>query len=137
MTNDGIYEIVNPSIHHGSVRCLQYLDSSVCVKVPETVRLGDYHYRIEEIGIDAFCNCIHMQKLYLPNSIRVIEERGLANCRQLRAVYFGKGIMVLGACAFAEDVRLQEIFFSGNCPKKCHKKTFEKMKRSVKIWTGV
>ncbi|MCD8021158.1 MAG: leucine-rich repeat domain-containing protein [Clostridiales bacterium] len=132
-TENGIYEIINSSIHNGSVRCLQYRDESTHVKLPERVLLGDYYYRIEAIGADAFCHCANMHTLFLPDSVKTVEERGLAHCRRLKTVRFGRNFTALGAYAFAEDVRLREVFLAGKRLKKCHKKAFEKLKTVVTI----
>lgn len=143
-TESGVYEIINPSVKNGSVRCLSYKVAeapdagypsadSVRVVLPERVRLGDYFYRIESIGAGAFRDCRQMEKLFLPDTLLHVEERGLAGCLRLREVHFGRNIRKLGADAFAGDIRLRTLIFPGTQLVKCHGSTFHRLPAAVKV----
>lgn len=143
-TESGIYEIINPSVKNGSVRCLSYKVAeaadtgypsadSVRVVLPERVRLGDYFYRVESIGADAFRDCCQMEKLFLPDTLLHVEERGLAGCLRLREVHFGRNIRKLGADAFAGDIRLRTLIFPGTQLVKCHGSTFHRLPAAVRV----
>ena len=122
----GTYRIVNPSVKNGTVVLTKYIDTkSVRITLPDRVKLGDYYYTVEGIGPHALAECIHMEKLCLPDSVRYVEERGLAGCRRMRSLWCGKNLRNIGAKAFAGDILLKEIFLPGNQWKKCHKKAFE------------
>lgn len=143
-TGSGVYEIINPSVKNGSVRCLYYKvkgaadtgypsADSVRVVLPERVRLGDYFYRIESIGAGAFRDCCQMEKLFLPDTLLHVEERGLAGCLRLREVHFGRNIRKLGADAFAGDIRLRTLIFPGTQLVKCHGSAFHRLPAAVKV----
>lgn len=143
-TESGIYEIINPSVKNGSVRCLSYKVAeaadtgypsadSVRVVLPERVRLGDYFYRVESIGAGAFRDCCQMEKLFLPDTLLHVEERGLAGCLRLREVHFGRNIRKLGADAFAGDIRLRTLIFPGTQLVKCHGSTFHRLPAAVRV----
>lgn len=143
-TESGVYGIINPSVKNGSVRCLSYKVAeaadtgypsadSVRVVLPERVRLGDYFYRVESIGAGAFRDCCQMEKLFLPDTLLHVEERGLAGCLRLREVHFGRNIRKLGADAFAGDIRLQTLIFPGTQLVKCHGSTFHRLSAAVKV----
>lgn len=128
VTGNAIYQIVNPSLKNGSVCCLSYLEkTAVCVRLPEKVKLGDYYYRIERIGAFAFCDCLNMQKLYLPDGVQAVDDKGLAGCSHLQVIYFGKGLKKLGADTFAGDGRLKKIIFKEWHLTYCNKKAFDKL----------
>lgn len=127
-TENGRYQIINPSLKNGSVCCLSYREkTAVSVRLPEKVKLGDYYYRIERIGASAFRDCLNMQKLFLPDGIQVINDRGFAGCSHLKEIYFGKGLKKLGADSFAGDRRLKKIIFKELHLTHCNKKAFDKL----------
>lgn len=130
----GEYKILNPSVKNGTVCCLYYIDPiSAVVRMPDRIKLGDYFYKIEEIGPGALKHCIHMRKLELPDTIKKINDHGLAQCRQLQEIYFGKKLASFGANIFAEDIRLRQVVMSGEAFKHCHRKAFEKLPSEITI----
>ena len=65
---------------------------------------------VKAIGQYAFRNT-QLEELHLPPSI-VKAERGLAaNCKNLKRVYIGEGVEMLGSDVFAYDRALEEIYF--------------------------
>lgn len=119
-TENGEYEILNPSIKRGSVRLLRHIDENVrCLRVSQNVKLGDYYYIIEEIHGRAFAGCTRLERLYLPDSIRRVSAEAFADCRKLRSIHFGSGVQVLGARLFVRSVKLRELFLPGEALKKC------------------
>ena len=113
-TSHGDFKLINPSSHQGTVCCLRYhRPGEKKVKLPPEIRLGDYYYKITEIEACALKNCDRMETLVLPDSIKKIRDKGLAGCRRLRRVVFGKEIKSLGKYIFADDVRLKNLVFTG------------------------
>ena len=109
-TDQGEYQILDPSIHKGKAYCLRFQSKGEKkVVVPREVKLGDYYYTITEIGPYAFKNCKEMEELLLPDGIRTIHTKGLAGCRRLKKVILGKGIKKFGESIFADDNRLKYI----------------------------
>ena len=130
----GLFQIMNPSVKNGSVRCLLWREpEKIHISLPENVKLGDYYYRIECIGAFAFQECQRMEKLTLPDSLRVVEEKGLAGCLRLRDVHFGTQLRLLGADAFAGDIRLRTLTFSGTQLRQCHGRAFHRLSSAVKV----
>ena len=74
-----------------------------------------------------------MEKLTLPDSLRVVEEKGLAGCLRLRDVHFGTQLRLLGADAFASDIRLRTLTFSGTQLRQCHGRAFHRLSSAVKV----
>ena len=130
----GRFEILNPSIHRGTVRCLSFQSSGERrVKVPESVRLGDYYYDITEIDQYAFASCRELETLILPDTIRTIHDLGLAGCRSLKKVVLGKCTSRLGKAVFADDVRLRLIEIPCGQMKSVHKDVFLRSPRYIDI----
>lgn len=128
VTENGIYRIINPSLKNGSVCCVSYREkAAVCIHLPAKVKLGDYYYRIERIGAFAFRDCPNMQKLFLPDGVQAVDDRGLAGCLHLKVIHFGKGLKKLGADIFAGDGRLKKIIFKELYLTHCNKKAFDKL----------
>lgn len=131
----GTYRIVNPSVTNGTVVLTNYKDKkSVRITLPDKVKLGDYYYSVVGIGTHALTDCIHMQKLCLPNSVLHIENRGLADCRQMRILICGKYLKSLGAEILAGNVRLREIYLPGFGFRKCHKNAFGSLGLRLKMY---
>ena len=74
-----------------------------------------------------------MEKLFLPDTLLHVEERGLAGCLRLREVHFGRNIRKLGADAFAGDIRLRTLIFPGTQLVKCHGSAFHRLPAAVKV----
>lgn len=130
----GIYQILNPSLTHGSVRCISFKEeTSVRVVIPERVRLGDYYYNIEKIGSRALEGCSSMETLYIPDTVKMIEEEGLSRCRRLRKVCLGEEVTTLGARAFADNLHLKEIVLPGKALRKCHRRAFARLASTVHV----
>lgn len=118
----GRFRILNPSIHKGTVICQSYCSlGEKDVVVQASVKLGDYYYQIAEIDAYAFKKCKGMEKLSLPDTVKIIRDKGLAGCSRLRKVRLGKGIRSLGKCVFKGDRRLTTVDFLGQEPKKVSK----------------
>ena len=135
-SQDGhIFEIKNPSSTNGTVICRHFCASGEeKVVVPEKVKLGDYYYRIDEIGSYAFEKCDNMKQLTLPSSVSVLEAYGLANCAKLRRLC-APALREIGEKAFAGDVCLKEIDAQGGRLKKLHRNAFEKLSGQICLRT--
>lgn len=107
------YVITNPSIKNGAVCLLEYQTTERTVKLPARVFVGDYSYRIEEIGENAFAGCLAMRRLILPDSVRKVRERGLGGCVHLEEVSFGKKLHHIGKDAFKGSLRMRRTKFRG------------------------
>lgn len=131
------YQILNPSITNGSVRLLYYREDNDRINVPEKVKIGDYYYFIEEVAMQAFCDCVKMRILTLPNCIRIIDDGAFMNCKRLEKIVLGKNseakLHSIGTKAFAGNEHLKEIYFKGRNLRKIYPATFEGIRKTVKI----
>ena len=110
----GRFRILNPSIHNGTVSCQRYLSGKEKkVKLPTSVKLGDYYYKITEIDANAFQDCAGMEKLVIPDTVKVVKDKGFAGCSHLRQIKLGKGIRSLGKEIFSGDDKLSLVEFMG------------------------
>lgn len=132
--SQGVFRILNPSIHSGTVCCLKFFTKGERkVFVPSVIRIGDYYYQIAEMGPYALRSCSNLETLILPDSLRVIQDRGLAGCRNLKKVIFGKKITSLGKGIFADDMRLQNVELPGRELKFAGKGVFSRAPRRLAV----
>lgn len=130
------YVVLNPSITNGSVRCIYYKDSSTRICLPEQVKLGDYYYKIEEIGSKAFSDCRQMTRLILPDTVHTIQDRGLSECQRLRSIIIGKGIKTLGNGIFGFNEHLKDVVIHGQNIKQAGRKIFDNLNANLTIWVN-
>lgn len=128
---ENLYEIINPSISRGSVRCLRYHSGKRNLRLPSQVKLGDYYYRIERIGREAFSSCGNLEELHLPTTVRTLEDYGLANCRKLKRVFLGNGLKQIGRFAFENCPGLSRIHLAGDSLKKVYIDSFARLNRQT------
>lgn len=70
-------------------------------------------YHVEDgtmrIGRNAFEGQMYLQKLILPDSVRVVEEEAFESCSGLREIFLPEGIEVIESDAFRYCVQLREV----------------------------
>lgn len=128
-----IYEILNPSVSGGTVKCISFQSNLSRIQVPDEIKLGDYYYRITQIGPNAFSGCISLETLLLPDSVTEIQAGGLAHCRKLKKVILGKKLHSLGDKAFAGNEHLKEVVIRGKELRSVHRSAWERMASPVKV----
>jgi len=131
---DNLYEITNPSPAGGAVCCLHYVSGKKRVKLPESVLLGDYYYRIEEVGHKAFADCDSMEILDLPDTVRVLRDESLSGCHHLKEIILGKGVRKIGRHAFSENTRLSRITLRSDTIHSVHREAFDRMDTPVLLY---
>lgn len=62
-----------------------------------------------EIGFGLFENCVQLQEIYLPNTVRTIAKRAFKGCRELNRIQISKNLTSIGSEAFAECKKLNSI----------------------------
>ena len=133
-TEKGIFQILNPSIHKGTVACLEYASQGQKkIMLPAEVLIGDYYYRIVEIGPYAFGQCKDMKTLVLPDSVRKVGSRGFAGCRKLEKVVLGKKVSALGREIFAESPKIKIVELAGKDFSILDQKAMESAPKRLKI----
>lgn len=64
---------------------------------------------VEEIGDSAFCDCIGLQELILPQGLGIIGNHAFDGCTALRRIVFPQGLTAIGDYAFSKCTMLHEI----------------------------
>ena len=128
-----LYEIINPSVSAGTVRLISWNEKDDVARVPDRVRLGEFCYRVEEIGGESFAGADRVKEIRLPGTVREICGRGIAGCRNLRIFRAGKGLKKIGKNAFRGTPRLKEIDLREASPDKIDRSAFEGISRQVKV----
>ena len=128
------YRILNPSTEAGTVILLDYRSDEKKISLSDTVRLGDYYYRISEIDSKAFAGCLSMEILDLPDSISVLREEAVAGCRSLREIRIGKGLRRIDKHAFSENTHLKKIMIRSDSVRNVHRSAFERMDTPVTLY---
>lgn len=62
-----------------------------------------------EIGESAFQDCIQLETVVLPSSIRIIENRAFENCRKLSDVQLPTSLLALGKAVFKNCLSLRKL----------------------------
>lgn len=68
-----------------------------------------FHNNVCRIGKYAFANCRELQKITLPTSLSILEERLFANCENLTCVILPQFLFKIGSAAFRNCKNLYEI----------------------------
>lgn len=58
------------------------------VKIPETVKVGSYHYRVTSIGQKAFYNKKSLKSVVVGKNVRTIKNKAFCNCKALKTITF-------------------------------------------------
>ena len=126
-TDQGEFQILNPSISAGSVRCLRYHSNDRVIRLPERVKLGDYYYSIRAISRHAFAECDEAYKIICPSCLRELERECFAENKKLRELDLGDGIQRIEEKIFADCSHLKVIRISSRQIKCVDRAAFDKM----------
>ena len=125
-TETGLYEIMNPSVSDGCARLLQYDSQEQQISVPDTVKLGDYYYKVEYIHGGAFSKCPNVTAIICSDSVRILEERCFASCKRLQEIVIGENVRQIGKAAFGDCKALKRIIWKSDRDLKLERQTFDK-----------
>lgn len=132
-TQNAIYQIANPSIVAGTVRCLSYKSNLETVLLPKEVKLGDYYYFVESLHKDALIECRQAKKIVCPDSVKILEKNCFRGLSKVEQIILGKNIQEMEAEIFAECLHLRKILLNCGKLKKIHRDAFEKMNHRVEL----
>ncbi|MDO4977810.1 MAG: leucine-rich repeat domain-containing protein [Eubacteriales bacterium] len=132
-TQNALYEIMDPSIIAGTVRCLSYESNLETVQLPKEVKLGDYYYCVEALYQDALSDCRHAKKIICPDTMKILEKNCFRGASKVESIILGKNIQEMDANVFAECPHLHSILLNCGKIKKIHRNAFEKMNRRVEL----
>lgn len=73
------------------------------IEIPEKIMIMGEKVRVESIGSDAFRGKLGIKEVYLPTSIKQIEENAFSSCSNLRQVIFAEpsNLKIIGKFAFS------------------------------------
>ncbi len=125
-TEEGLFEIINPSVSDGSVRLLQYNSEGQQISVPDSVKLGDYYYKVEYIHGEAFSKCPNVTTIICSGSVKFLEERCFASCKRLQEIVIGENVCQIGKAAFGNCKALKRIVWKTDRILKLKRQTFDK-----------
>ena len=100
------------------------------VSVPDGVHtIGEDAFRYQSVSAvylphglvrikaGAFNDCWHLERLNLPDGVRVIERSAFEACRDLQSIYIPDGVTEIGFRAFADCPNLRGISIPGSVKK--------------------
>ncbi len=76
------------------------------VVVPSSITDSENTYTVVSVGGGAFANCVNLETVSLPESIRLIWKAAFMNCEGLMNINIPEGVTVLGNGAFKGCIRL-------------------------------
>ncbi len=79
------------------------------VTIPESVQYEGKTYPVTAIEEEAFCSCINLTSVTIPNSVTSIGNGAFYNCSSLAEVTMGSGVKTIGIWAFQECSKLTSI----------------------------
>ena len=130
-TEEGLFEIVNPSVSDGSARLLQYTSNRKQIRIPASVKLGDYYYKVESIHRYAFSKCPNVRKIICSASVKVLEERCFASCKRLQEIVIGENVCQIDKAVFSDCKELKRILWKTDRIMKLKRQTFDKGAGSI------
>ena len=125
-TEEGLFEIVNPSVSDGSARLLQYTSDRKQITIPASVKLGDYYYKVESIHRDAFSTCPNVRKIICSASGKVLEEKCFASCKRLQEIVIGENVCQIDKAVFSDCKELKRILWKTDRIMKLKRQTFDR-----------
>lgn len=103
------YEEVN-----GEIRLLGWKGCGICARIPE--KIGEMPVSV--IGRKAFLSNKRIQEVFLPESIREVEEWAFAYCSRLAYIAMPRKDILFGKGAFLQCERLEQIETEGAQPEE-------------------
>ena len=79
------------------------------IEIPTRVTYLDKTYEVTGIHKSAFCNCINLTAVTIPNSIVSIGDSAFVDCSKLNIVALGSNVESIGNFAFSDCKKLSEI----------------------------
>lgn len=79
------------------------------VYIPETFAYNEEAYTVVSIGPNAFRNCTNLKSVYLPSTLKTVNDYAFWNCPRLSEVSIPDKVTSIGVAAFGECKGLQSI----------------------------
>lgn len=81
------YRVINSSVKSGTVRFLKPVKRTLkSAKVPASVKIGNYTYKVTEIGKEAFKNNKRLTSVIIDKNVKVIHSSAFSGAKQLKKI---------------------------------------------------
>ena len=79
------------------------------IVIPSQVTYNDTDYAVTEIGDCAFCNCVSLTSITIPNSVTIIKDYAFLRCSSLISINISNSALLIEEYAFYKCDVLKEI----------------------------
>lgn len=101
----------------------------------ETLATVSVKQGITVIGAAAFCDCINITEVNLPDSIELIGVDAFFKCKALKSIYLSENVKSIGAMAFTDCSSLTEVRLPSKL-KKVNSHTFSGCSNLMQVLLG-
>lgn len=101
----------------------------------ETLATVSVKQGITVIGAAAFCDCINITEVNLPDSIELIGVDAFFKCKALKSIYLSENVKSIGAMAFTDCSSLTEVRLPSKL-KKVNSHTFSGCSNLMQVFLG-
>ena len=128
------YKVTKSAAKNGTVALTKPAKKTyTSVKIPETVTINGYKFKVTSIGSKAFYNNKKLKKVVIGNSVSKIGASAFASNKKLISVTMGTGITEIGGKAFYQDSKLKTVILKSNKLKTVGKLAFKGIVKKAKI----
>ncbi|MFA9463973.1 MAG: DUF5695 domain-containing protein [Velocimicrobium sp.] len=103
------------------------------IKIPSSVTIEGIEYKVTKVGVNAFRNNKHLQKVIIGENVKKIGKSAFRGCTSLTKVTLGKDVESIEKTAFSGNKKLKTIVIDSVKIKKINALAFDKTKQNIKI----
>ena len=92
--------------------------------IPKTVTINNVKYKVTGIAAKAFKNCVNLQTVVIPDTVKKIGAGSFEGCKNLKSITIGKSVTSIGKNAFKSCEKLKKVTVKGTKLKKVGKDAF-------------
>ncbi len=122
--SSGTYKVTSSTSKKKEVTFVKPKNKKVkSVKIPKTVKIKGYTYKVTSIAANAFKGCKKLQKVTIGKNVKSIGKKAFSGCTKLSKVTIGTNVTTIGLSAFEKCTSLKSIAIPKKV-KKIGKKAF-------------
>ena len=84
------------------------------VIIPETMNIDGKDYKVAGIGSEAFADCVWLEEVCIPKTVRYIGTYAFGDCYGLKKVKIDGSLQAIGKAAFYSCRNLEKVYIAGN-----------------------
>ena len=124
LLSSGTYKVTASSSKKKEVTFIKPKNKKVTnVKIPKTVKIKGYTYKVTTINKNAFKGCKKLKKVVIGKNVKIIGSKAFYGCKKHTKVTIGANVTTIGASAFEKCTSLKSIAIPKKV-KKIGKKAF-------------